>query len=1025
MKVNGSLHLIAGGQILNLRVENLALDPTTPYVGQIWFNSAEGVFKYYDGTEVRIFASGGDVNVLIENLAAVTAGNGASLIGVEDSADYFTGTTVEEVLAEIQANLDAEESARIAADSSILTNLASTTESLGASLVGIADSGGLIAATTVEGALAEIFTLLNTEITNRTNADTAIRDDLASTTLAYGASLVGVQDAANNYTATTVEGALAEIYGNLQTEIANRTSADTAIRDDFASTVVGEGASLVGIQDAAGNFTATTVEGALQEIASSVASNDTALRNDLASTLNGYGASLVGVEDAASNFTATTIEGVLAEVYTNYTNADAGFDSRITVNEGEIDDLEAALGSATGVAGMVYSSNNYIVSGTSAVDALGVLDTGLQSVADLVGSSDLQTAYANSAGNSPDGHARIKLETGKDLRFVDDTDDSVYFMVDSETGDVIITGNLVVTGTSVNVDSTVTEFETQAIKTGLAGTTGLDIRPGEAYTVVGSEALATGDGTTVTFSGNLANTDVKDVVITDSIETFTYDEGSEQLVGSAGGVGTVDLNTGAWSVTFAAAPASSQAISAGYSYLDGYITPTADLVAIRNDAESASAVVRVDSAGQLVTNNLYQANAGINVTGNIDITGTVDGVDVSDFKVLYDAHVNGAASKHDATEIDYEGGAASNYLVGVVTVENAVTTLDSEIKSINDALGGGTGITNRIDGLEAALGTTSGLAGMDYTSVNYVTVDTSAVVAISDLDSSLKTVDDALATEVSNRTSADTAIRNDFASVVSGKGASLVGVEDATGVFTATTVEGVLVEIQENIVAEAAARTAADTDIYTTLASVANGEGASLVGVEDVAGSFTATTVEGVLAELKSQIDSADSGLRTDLASTFNGKGASLVGVEDLDANFTATTVEGVLAEIQDNIDAEAAARTAADTAVVTTLASTANGEGASTVGVEDAAGNFTATTVEGVLTEISNRITNSTYVYTSTEPLTSHVITHNFGQKYCNVTVIDSTDNMVIPQAVVFTTTNSLTVSFNSAIDCTVVCSK
>jgi len=40
-----------------------------------------------------------------------------------------------------------------------------------------------------------------------------------------------------------------------------------------------------------------------------------------------------------------------------------------------------------------------------------------------------------------------------------------------------------------------------------------------------------------------------------------------------------------------------------------------------------------------------------------------------------------------------------------------------------------------------------------------------------------------------------------------------------------------------------------------------------------------------------------------DLASTDNGKGASTVGVEDSGAKFTATDVEGVLAELQDNID--------------------------------------------------------------------------------------------------------------------------
>jgi hypothetical protein len=71
----------------------------------------------------------------------------------------------------------------------------------------------------------------------------------------------------------------------------------------LGGTASGVGASLVGIQDSAGNFTATDVEGALAEVYS-----------DLASTTNGLGASLVGVEDSAGNFTATDVEAALAEI---------------------------------------------------------------------------------------------------------------------------------------------------------------------------------------------------------------------------------------------------------------------------------------------------------------------------------------------------------------------------------------------------------------------------------------------------------------------------------------------------------------------------------------------------------------------------------------------------------------------------------------------------------------------------------------------------------------------------------------
>ena len=39
-------------ELQNARIQNLATDPSSPVSGQIWFNSALGQFKYYDGTQV-------------------------------------------------------------------------------------------------------------------------------------------------------------------------------------------------------------------------------------------------------------------------------------------------------------------------------------------------------------------------------------------------------------------------------------------------------------------------------------------------------------------------------------------------------------------------------------------------------------------------------------------------------------------------------------------------------------------------------------------------------------------------------------------------------------------------------------------------------------------------------------------------------------------------------------------------------------------------------------------------------------
>jgi len=67
------------------------------------------------------------------------------------------------------------------------------------------------------------------------------------------------------------------------------------------------------------------------------------------------------------------------------------------------------------------------------------------------------------------------------------------------------------------------------------------------------------------------------------------------------------------------------------------------------------------------------------------------------------------------------------------------------------------------------------------------------------------------------------------------------------------------------------------------LASTANGDGASLVGIEDAATKFDATDVEGALAEL---------------VATSTGDGASLIGIEDVADYFTGGEVETALAEL-------------------------------------------------------------------------------------------------------------------------------
>jgi hypothetical protein len=56
-------------------------------------------------------------------------------------------------------------------------------------------------------------------------------------------------------------------------------------------------------------------------------------------------------------------------------------------------------------------------------------------------------------------------------------------------------------------------------------------------------------------------------------------------------------------------------------------------------------------------------------------------------------------------------------------------------------------------------------------------------------------------------------------------------------------------------------------------------------------------------------------------------------------------------------------------------------------------------------------------HLHTQAVASTSWTVTHGIGQKYCNVTIVDSTDEVVIPQSIKFDGTTSLTVTFNTAI--------
>lgn len=122
------------------------------------------------------------------------------------------------------------------------------------------------------------------------------------------------------------------------------------------------------------------------------------------------------------------------------------------------------------------------------------------------------------------------------------------------------------------------------------------------------------------------------------------------------------------------------------------------------------------------------------VTDGQDITASVDALDMAtkdaaDAASAAQSTADGAASAASAAQSTADG-AVSDAAAAQSTADGAASAAAANATDISD--------------LEAALGSSTGLAGMDYTSTNYLTVDTTVIAALSTLDTELKSVSDSL-----------------------------------------------------------------------------------------------------------------------------------------------------------------------------------------------------------------------------------------------------------------------------------------
>ena len=89
-----------------------------------------------------------------------------------------------------------------------------------------------------------------------------------------------------------------------------------------------------------------------------------------------------------------------------------------------------------------------------------------------------------------------------------------------------------------------------------------------------------------------------------------------------------------------------------------------------------------------MVNGFFNFNDNVNIAGDLTLTGTVDGYDVSDLGDSVNNHLDGGASKHDAFEIDVEAIDGHFYIAG--DLETAIDDIDEAIFGIS------AGVTDRI-----------------------------------------------------------------------------------------------------------------------------------------------------------------------------------------------------------------------------------------------------------------------------------------------------------------------------------------
>jgi hypothetical protein len=215
------------------------------------------------------------------------------------------------------------------------------------------------------------------------------------------------------------------------------------------------------------------------------------------------------------------------------------------------------------------------------------------------------------------------------------------------------------------------------------------------------DVLAVGNGSIVTFTGTLAFNGSGNTIVpgsftpTDGTEHFT-DNGAGVLTGSAGGTGTINYTTGAYSITFNAAPGSGVLILGPYYDLpaDG-ARPIMGLKQWVNETTGQGFLVALDTRRAALYNNTTQV---------------FDPIDTVDQVVLQPQNLTGSAVP-DVYTISTGWAAVSPYTTGLAPFSISIT--DNTTTITDNGSGGFTGYGGNFVS-PSTINYATGVLGLNY-----------------------------------------------------------------------------------------------------------------------------------------------------------------------------------------------------------------------------------------------------------------------------------------------------------------------